>query len=235
MNRRKFSFAAVSVMAAAIVLMSSYVVGAAVTSAKFTGNHMAPYTKGHAAAGSDVVANGQCVTCHKTSIPGNALRGGRSAHQIHLASVFVTFGRMVNGTTKNGCVTCHTDTNSSNYLRVTGAAKNSPISYEGDVSHVGTTPDTSSNLRRNVSPAFCNRCHGKFDVATHGGSQPVGCTAAGCHQGISHSALNVSTDFVNQNIADKGPDGRCLRCHGARAWYQTTEENNADDASASQP
>lgn len=233
---RSFKLAAGTVLALTIVLFSSYAVGAAVTSAKFTGDWLSPYTKGHADAGTDVVASGQCVQCHTATIPGNALSGNRSAHQIHLASLFVAFGRMTDGETgnKNGCVTCHPDSNTSNYLSVQGAAVNTPVGYEGDVSYAvpaggnGSTTDATSSLRRNVDPEFCVRCHGSLELNAptgHGGVQPTGCRF--CHAGTAHGATSAS-EFINLNFANGDqPDARCLRCHGAFQWYQVSEYNKA--------
>lgn len=246
--KRKLSLAAGTIITVSAVLISAYSVGAAVTSAYFTGAHLAPYTKAHRNLASSAVANNQCMTCHRKTIPGQTLRGGSSAHKIHLTSRFLKFGHMSASGQKNGCNTCHTDVNTSNYTSVGGGPKNRPMSYEGDVSYAvpaggdGTTNDTTSYLRKHVNPNFCLRCHGnlKTSVGAHGGVIPVGC--ANCHgkgkyKEVWHQnrtndkigspaspMLNIA--WVNTNMTDGNqPDGRCLRCHGSRSLYNVIELN----------
>lgn len=249
---RKLSLAMVAVLATGIVLASSYVVGAAVTATGFQGaSHKAPWTKGHRDASANNVDNSQCLLCHQTSIPGSTVEDGDTAtspelaaHARHFASLFLKFGSVEGaGGNKVGCITCHPDTNTSNYLRVGGAAANTPMSYEGDVSHVFTataTNDETQKLRRNVNPAFCNTCHGQRNNTGHAGGNLVGCST--CHTDLNHS-VDAGVDYINSYFADTSIDGdsniyqsdsRCLRCHGALSWFQTDEANSAD-AAASQP
>lgn len=202
---RKFSLAATAVLATALLLASSYVVGATVTSQGFVeGNasneFLTPFTQGHATQAENVVDNDECIECHTSTIPGKALRGKKTAHNVHLKSMWLRFGKMYETSDEGlkintGCIYCHPDTAYANYSSVgstaitTGVRGRTPGAASNNMAGICSDCDPDDKIRRQVNPDFCSRCHSKFNVygGDHGGIQPTGCTnGTACHQNWAH-------------------------------------------------
>lgn len=185
-------------------------------------------------ANSKDITNETCNGCHDIGnrLPNDATKP--NAHRRHFVSAFLNFWTNDPSVDK-GCGRCHEESvygGNAYYSGQSYAGLGSGL--EGDLSYTDnnspSTPDSARAARKQVKPDVCESCHGQFNSAAHGGNlvqtDPNGCVVAGtCHAdaGTGGAAADVhdAASYINQSYANSSV--YCGRCHGALAWFQTTE------------
>lgn len=218
---------AVGLLAVMMPWLLAYIAGPA------GANHPTP-VKDHQFSGN--ISSSACSVCHDALTHEKGTVAQPGVHKTHLMSTWLKFE----------CSDCHEETvyddsaywgtaigNSGAEEDGGNSAKNAFGSgLEGDLSYNDTdAPNTTSianfkrGARKQVKPGVCNSCHGKYNSASpsHVGTTiNTGCVStggAGCHAVPATLTTQHTASYV-QNYANPT---FCKLCHGANAWYQTTE------------
>lgn len=149
---------------------------------------------------SGAITNAECIGCHGQKALETTL--DPFTFSAHKRHLYSAFLRFqVMG---DGCATCH---ESTDIEQGSGAV-----------------------MGKQVDPAFCVTCHGKFaagdSTGPHGGLDlaainPRGCTVAGCH--TDPLTIHASVDYVNKFYTRSRT--YCTKCHGGLDFYQVEETN----------
>ena len=183
------------------------------------------------------ITNETCDDCHDqfSKLPNDPV--DRNAHRVHAVSAALEFYTN-NPSVDKGCGKCHEESvyggNVYYGAGIVPGYEGLGSGLEGDLSYTDTdTPNTGSFVRaarKQVKPDVCESCHGQFNGATPSHALvPVNsgnCIVSGsCHVSaptggdpvVQHAAAN----YIDQAFANSTT--YCGLCHGALAWYQTTE------------
>jgi len=146
-------------------------------------------------ANSGAITNAECIGCHGQKALEQTL--DPFTFSAHKRHLYSAFLRFQSEA--DGCGTCHESTDL----------------WEGSGAVMG----------KQVDPAFCVTCHGKFTTTGHGADlaaiNPRGCTVAGCH--TDPLTIHASVDYVNKFYTRSRT--YCTKCHGGLDFYQVEETN----------